>query len=578
MRLKDFFTKNLTLRQKQYEAIRAVAFKEGDVEEIAKRYRYRAGSLRVLISKLLTGQHILFPQVKRGPRKRRISTEIQKIIYNLRRKKRLSGKEITQQLNSDNISIGVRTVERLLTDAGFPRLARRSYHEMGISRKGSIIPARSQNIDLARLEPFRAECQIAGVFFFLPYILENGIMDIVEKIPLPASNDIGCKQAALSVLLLKLIGKERLSHIEQYNSDQGLGLFAGLNLLPKPTYIMSYSCRSNASEMMRFQKEIVGNFLRQYPSLYESKTINLDFHSIPHFGDESEMEKLWCGSRNKAMKGANTFFAQAGSSDALVYSQADIKRKESSEEIGKFIDFWMEVKGVIKETLVFDSKLTRYEILEEMDNRGIKFITIRRRSEGLIEKTNKIPEEEWGKVYLNIPKRKYKHIKVYEEKICLTKNSTKVFRQIIIKDHGRAEPTYLITNNWDLKIKEIVKIYGERWHIENKLSELVNFFSLNSLSSPVMIRIHFDLLWTIIADTLYHLFAQDLPRFEKCLAGKIFRNFVDMPGIVAYDGEKFTVKIRKRANTPILLGVKRLQTPIRVPWLGNRLLKIIWTA
>ena len=136
----------------------------------------------------------------------------------------------------------------------------------------------------------------------------------------------------------------------------------------------------------------------------------------------------------------------------------------------------------------------------------------------------------------------------------------------------------LITNNWELKIEEIVEIYGKRWHIENKLSELVNFFSLNSLSSPVMIRIHFDLLWTIIADTLYHLFAQDLPRFEKCLAGKIFRNFVDMPGIVEYDGKEFTVKIRKRANTPILLGVKKLQTRIRVPWLGNRLLKIIWTA
>ena len=155
--------------------------------------------------------------------------------------------------------------------------------------------------------------------------------------------------------------------------------------------------------------------------------------------------------------------------------------------------------------------------------------------------------------------------------------SKKVFRQIIIKDNGRAEPTYLITNNWELKVEEIIQIYAKRWHIENKLSQLVNFFNLNSLSSPVMIRIHFDLLWTVIADTLYHLFANDLPGFEKCCAEKIFRNFVDIPGIVEYDGKEFIVKIRKRANTPILLGVKKLQNPIRVPWLDNRLLKIVWT-
>jgi len=33
-----------------------------------------------------------------------------------------------------------------------------------------------------------------------------------------------------------------------------------------------------------------------------------------------------------------------------------------------------------------------------------------------------------------------------------------------------------------------------------------------------MIRIHFDILWTMIADTLYHRFAQDLRRFENNIA------------------------------------------------------------
>lgn len=64
-----------------------------------------------------------------------------------------------------------------------------------------------------------------------------------------------------------------------------------------------------------------------------------------------------------------------------------------------------------------------------------------------------------------------------------------------------------------------------------------------------MIRIHFDLLWTVVADTLYHLFAKNLKRFEKSSSEKIFKQFVDMPGQIVYNGESFTMKIRKRITT-----------------------------
>ena len=577
MDIKNFFTKNLSPKQRQYEALRAVAFKEGDIPQIAKRFGYAAGTVRILVGRLLTRQLVLFPQVKRGPKERRVLEETRRTIYALRRKEKLNAKEITGQLNKGGVVIGVRTVERVLSDAGFPRLHRRSYREMGLGKKRSIIPVRAQDLDIATLQPFRAECQVAGVFFFLPYLIESGILDIIAKVSLPESNDIGKRPAALSMLLLKLLGKERLSHIDQYNTDNGFGVFAGLNVLPKPTYMLSYSCRTAAQDILIFQKEIIDNFSKRYPQLYESKTINVDFHSIPHFGAESEMEKVWCGSRNKTMKGANTFFAQAGDKKTLLYSRADIKRKEASEEILKFIDFWIDVKGIVKETLVFDCKLTRYDVLRNLDERGVKFITIRGKSKKLVEKTTEIPQEKWQKVYLNIPKRKYKRISVYESPVYL-KDWKNPLRQIIMKEHGRAEPSYVITNNRELKIETVIEIYGKRWRIENKLSELVKFFNINSLSSPLMIRIHFDLLWTIIADTLYHIFAQDLRRFENCLAPKIFRNFVDTPGIVEYNGKEFVVKIRKRANTPILLSVEKLQAPIKIPWLGNRPLRIIWTA
>lgn len=576
MELRDHFIKDLPPRQRQYEAIRAVAFNEGTIKDIAERFRYTPQTLRMLINRLVRDKLQLFPDIKRGPKGRHISSETKIIIIQLRRRKMLNSREITEELNRSNISISVRTVERILGDAGFPKLRRRTDKERGISKQGTIIPKRSMNLSLNTLEPFRIDCQVAGIFLFLPYILDAGILDIVQECALPESGDIGKQQAALSMLLLKLIGNERLSHIKQYNTDTGFGFFAGLNMLPKPTYMCSYSCRTEASVVMNFQQRIMNHFNKLYPDLYHGKTINLDFHSIPHFGGESEMEKVWCGTRGKSLKGANTFFAQDSESDALIYTNADIKRGESSEEIKKFIDYWGGIKGIVNETLVFDSKLTRYDILYEIDADDIKFITLRTRNKSLIEQTMKIPEKDWQKVYLPIPKRKYKHVKVHENTVVLIEGQ-KPFRQIIVKDHGRSEPTFIISNNEKLKFADILTIYAKRWHIENKLSDIVKFFNLNSLSSPIMIRIHFDLLWTIIADTLYLLLAKDLRRFENCSPQKLFKQFIDMPGQIDYDGNIFTVRIRKRATTPILLGIEKLNKEIIVPWLDHKPLRIIWT-
>lgn len=78
----------------------------------------------------------------------------------------------------------------------------------------------------------------------------------------------------------------------------------------------------------------------------------------------------------------------------------------------------------------------------------------------------------------------------------------------------------------------------------------------------------------MIADTLYHRFAQKLRHFENNIAPTILRNFINMPGKVIYDGDKFLVKIRKRAHTPILKGVEKLQTSFSVPWLDGKSMQI----
>ena len=574
--LVEYFKNPPSQRQKQYDAIRAIVLEKQSVERVAKKYHYKHSTIYALLRDAKARKIELFPLVQKGPQQKRTPSDVQKKIIAYR-KQRFSTPDIQSRLAQEGIGLSVSTVERVLKHAGFGKLKRRTNKELGKTLRGKIIAERAQALNFPELEKFHVDCPSVGVFFFIPYILESGILDLAKECKLPESSDIGATQACLSMLLLKLIGGKRLSHIGSYDKEPGLGVFAGLNVLPKPTYMCTYSCRCSEEQLMGLQRKVVSLLQKKYPDFYGNGFINLDFHSIPHYGDESEMEKVWCGAKGKTMKGANTIFASDGISNAIVYTRADILRREEANEINKFVEYWKSIKGNVAETLVFDCKFTTYRILDDLTRKKVKFITLRKRYTRLVKETEDLPKEVWKKVYVPIPKRKYKRVSVYETQVGL-KDCKNLFRQIIVKDHGRSKPTFILTNNVELPLQSILEVYAKRWRIENKLAELVAFFNLNALSSPLMIRIHFDVLWSMIADTLYHRFSNDLRRFENNLAPTIFKKFIDVPGRVVYDGNKFLIKIRKRGHTPVLLGVEKLQSSFQVPWLNGKSIEIIWTA
>lgn len=573
--LKSFFLDPPTSKQRQYEALRAYVVEGLPAREAAQRFGFTEKSLYALAHDLRTGDLEFFPSLSPGPKERRTTPYLCQRISEWR-EQGLSVEEIVECLREEHIERSPSTVERILKEAGFGKLPRRSAAQRGWSGNHTLLPPSAQDLDWATREPFRGDCQVAGIFAFLPYLVESGIWEVLDALPLPESDVIGKRQAFLSFLALKLMGGERVSHVRQYDHDVGFGLFAGLNVLPKPTYMGTYSCRLTADLCHQLQQALIARWQTWDPSLFSGQTINLDFHSIPHFGEQSAMEKVWCGSRNKAMKGANTFLAQDAETKTLIYTNADVLHKDSEQEILHFVDYWKTFKGVVQETLVFDSRLTTYHVLGQLDTDRIKFITLRRRGPRLQEQTKALPDSAWQKVTLPIPKRKHPTFLVHESEVLLS-GCPNPLRQIIMKDHGRAEPTYVVTNNRDLALKEVLMVYARRWRIENSLAELVDFFNLNALSSPIMVRIHFDLLLSLVANVLYRRIAQDLPRFENHLAPDLFRRFIDKPGQVYYDGNRLEIRIRKHAHTPILLGVKKLQEPVVIPWLGNKSLQIIFT-
>ena len=553
--------------QKQYEALRAFYLDNLPARVVAERFGYTVPSLNALKQKFKSGKLLFKFTEKPGPQGSRLPPEIQQRIFEIRRVYNFSSYRIAEILAIDGFEVNPRTINRLLEKAGFPPVPHRAKLSIGETVYGAKVPQEAQILATELLEGKTVECGVGGIFLFAPLIERLGLTKIVDEAGLPGSKQIPPLQYFLSFLALKLIGKERLSQINDFNFDQGMGLFAGLNILPKCTAISDYSYRLDSRILDRLLQRFVHQMNHHH--VYLSDTINLDFHTIPHYGDDTVLQTHWAPTKGKRMKGALTLFAQDCESTVFHYAQADILRSEASEQIIAFVKFWKKVHGELISTLVFDSKLTSYEQLNVLNDMKIRFITLRKRGKRLLASTERIPHSHWKKLYLDIPKRKYKNPLVFDSTIRLSGYDDKL-RQVIMKGTGRENPSFLITNDFQSSVDSLVFRYAKRWRIENGIAEAVKFFSLNALSSPVLIKVHFDVLITMIAHSLYHTLSQKLRGFEECRAGTIFRKFVNMKADVVIRDGNIVVKFPRRSHNPIIKSAQLDKVPTSISWLGNR--------
>jgi hypothetical protein len=263
------------------------------------------------------------------------------------------------------------------------------------------------------------------------------------------------------------------------------------------------------------------------------------------------------------------------SSDLILYTQADLRRSEADDQVNEFVAFWKKIAKSVSATLVFDSRFTNYRQLAKLDEQGVRFITLRRRGVSLIHAAEHLPPAAWTRVTIPHPKRKFQHTLVNESCVRLPGYPTTI-RQIIMRDNGHERPTFLITNDDESPVDLLVSRYARRWNIENGLTEAVKFFNLNALSSSILVKVHFDVVLTMIADTLYYLLARRLRGFEKCDAPRIFRHFIRGKGQITVGKDDVVVRFPKRAHNSVLRSMDWTNLPDHVTWLGNRRLRFEW--
>lgn len=229
-----FFTQPISTWQRRYEALRAFFVDRLPTTLVAERFGFTAGYVRLLCHQFRHGKIDLLEIPQQGKSSRhKVGPETRgKIIA--WRKERLSAGDIVELLSREGVELSVRTVERVLAEEGFPKLPRRTRLKLGLTVRGTQVPDRSECLGaISKLEGQRLESTAAGIFLFTPFLVQLGLHELVQTAGLPGSKAITASNYFLAFLALKLLGTERYAHVVEHAFDPALGLFAGLNVLPK---------------------------------------------------------------------------------------------------------------------------------------------------------------------------------------------------------------------------------------------------------------------------------------------------------------------------------------------------------
>jgi transposase-like protein len=563
-----FFAEPSQPRQRMYEALRAYFFEGRPTQEVARAFGYSPGSFRVLCHQFRRDadpQFFIAPL--HGPREQPKKSKARDLAVQLR-KQNHSVYEISEELKQRNMPLSPTAVRELLRAEGFAPLPRR-LDEQRPARLGPVAEpvADVREFSLTPGTQFVTRC--GGLFLFVPDLVRLKFDALAKSAHLPGSVMIPPEHALRAMLALKLWSVERKSHVMALVSDPGLALFCGLNVIPKKSYLCEYSSRLDhvrtTSLLAAWHRTVAQDHL------FGGESFNLDFHSVPYYGEDPQVEKHFVSMRSRSQPSVLAFLAQDAEGRAFCYSNADLRKGEEAEEIFAFIDFWKKHHGDYPRHLVFDSRLTTYPNLTRLDDLGITFITLRRRSPALLTEIEGLPPSAWRRVRLDVPARKYKTPRVFEQPVAL---AGATLRQLFVLDLGHEEPTILLTNDRHSSPAKLLTRYAQRMLIENALSDAVRFFHMDALSSTVGLKVDFDMATLVIASGLYRMLAKRMRGYADAQARHIFRDLIDTPADVSVSEREVHVHFHRRAHLPIIIASGLLDSSVSVPWWDNRTLRL----
>jgi len=573
----DFFLNPQSVYQKQYEALRCYYIERKTAKEVAEMFGYKHRGFTTIVSEFnakldrIDSEDPFFKPVRKGRKPTRKIHNTRSTVIALR-KQYHSVEEIKVILNSKSISISEKSIYSIIKSEGFGRLPRRQKLFKQQLQKSNIEAEKSVVCTYDKKEEFKSSS--AGTLCFLPLINELGIDRIIERSAYPETKSLSRLNSILSFVALKANDINRYSQDDLWCMDKGMGMFAGLNVLPKTAWFSSYSHRVTSNVNLSFLKELHKTW--QSNGLL-GDTSNLDFTTIPYWGDDSHLENNWSGKRNKAMSSMLAVLAHDPDSGIIDYGNANVMHKNESDTVLEFLDFYKANSTNLDSLkyLVFDSKFTNYQNLDKLNKQGVCFLTIRRRGKNIVEHISQLDKKKWKTIRIPSSSNKKRTLKVYDHTTKLNGYEDEV-REIYITGNGKIKPAIIITNDFMLKTEEIVLKYARRWLVEKVISEQISFFHLNSVSSSMVVKVDFDLTMSILTHNLYRIFAMKTERYTGYTAKSTFEKILFNAADIKVNDDEIIVCLKKKRTLPLLLGIMEKYKSQKISWLSNK--KLIFTG
>jgi Transposase DDE domain group 1 len=286
-----------------------------------------------------------------------------------------------------------------------------------------------------------------------------------------------------------------------------------------------------------------------------------------HWGEDAALEKHYVPRRSQRTRSVLTFFAQDAGTHNLVYTNADISKATQAREVLAFCDHWRNLSGTNPTTLVLDQRVTTHDVLAELDNRSIRFITLRMRSVSLIRHIDTIHSKAWKTVSLDRDGG-YRKPQVVDEAATIT-GYPGTIRQLIVRGLGHDTPTVIITNDHHATAKQLIERYARRMTIEQRLAEAIRSFHLDALASAVPLNVDFDVVLSVLAGAVCASLRRRLGTgYTAATPDTLQRRFLSTGGTILNHGDTITVRLNRRTYTPVLRSADIPDTTI--PWWTNR--------
>jgi hypothetical protein len=570
--LADRFLQPVNSTHRHYEALRAYFVEGLPSAEVAARFGYSPGSFRVLAHQFRQDpERVFFVPPAKGPQTAPKKDRLRDRVVALR-KQNLSIYDISRALRDDGQALSPAAVSVLLKAEGFARLPRRLDAERPPgSRPSTADVADVRHLDLG-CRSFRT--QFGGLFLFLPSLAAVPFDRLIRRAGLPGSAMIPAGCALRSLLALKLFGTARHAHVMSSVLDEGLALFAGLNVIPKRSFLTEYSCRIDPTcypKMLRNWFDAMSDL-----HLPRGSSFDLDFHTIPFHGDDALLEKHYVSKRSRRQKGILAFLVQDAQAHVFCYADADLRKDQQHGAVLDFVRFWKQRTGCYPEELIFDSRLTTYAHLNELNRLGIHFITLRRRSRKILRETAAAPASAWRRIELEGVARLYKTPRILDRQVRLPGYDGPL-RQLTVTDLGHEEPTLVLSNQLRRSPVRLIGRYAQRMLIENRIEDGIDFFHLDALCSAVALKVNCDLLLTLMASSLYRLLAGRVGHgYETAKSRHLFRDFINATAAVTITDEDIQVRFQRRAHNPLLIAAGFDQTDVAIPWLNKKHLRFVF--